>query len=106
MEQGKPSISLATLVGGILLVGVLSLGMVIYSQWLNTRNFQENAVVIRMTQKIQQEIAAAHLWFEEALVGDQTIDLQRDVREPIAAVLDFIDAGLGRGDSAAQKFDF
>ncbi|MDH3351032.1 MAG: ATP-binding protein [Gammaproteobacteria bacterium] len=106
MEQGKPSVTLATLVGGIVLVGVLSIGMVIYSQWLNTRNFQENATVIRITQKIQQEIATAHLWFEEALGGDQSIDLQRDVREPIAAALDFVDAGLGRGDSSVQNFDF
>ena len=94
------------MVSGIVVVGGLAIGMVIYSQWLNTRDFQENAAVIRMTQKIQQEIATAHLWFEEALGGDQSIDLQRDVREPIAAALDFVDAGLGRGDSAVQNFDF
>jgi len=106
MEQDKHAISLRSLVGGILIVGVLSIGAVIYSQWLSKRDFQENAAVIRMTQMIQQEIATAHLWFEEALGGDESIDIQRDVREPIAEALALVDNGLGRGENSLQTFDF
>ncbi len=106
MEQNKHAISLRTLVVGILIVGVLSIGAVIYSQWLSKRDFQENAAVIRMTQMIQQEVATAHLWFEEALGGDGTIDIQRDVREPIAVALALVDDGLGRGDNSLNTFNF
>jgi signal transduction histidine kinase/CheY-like chemotaxis protein/HPt (histidine-containing phosphotransfer) domain-containing protein len=105
MEQDKHEISLPSLVGGILLLGVVSLGMVFYSQWLSTRDFEENAAVFRMTQTIQREIATAHLWFEEALGGDETIDLNKDVREPIAAARDLVDAGLS-GSSEISSFDF
>ena len=106
MEQNKHAISLRSLVGGILIVGVLSIGAVVYSQWLSKRDFQENAAAIRMTQMIQQEIATAHLWFEEALGGDETIDIQRDVREPIALALALVDNGLGRGENSLQTFNF
>jgi signal transduction histidine kinase/DNA-binding response OmpR family regulator len=106
MEQNKHAISLRSLVGGILIVGVLSISAVIYSQWLNTRDFQENAAVIRTTQMIQQEIATAHLWFEEALGGDESIDVQRDVRERIAVALTLVDNGLGRGENSLQTFNF
>jgi hypothetical protein len=79
MAVNTPSISLRYLVIGILGFGVLSIGTVIYSQWLTSRDFTENASLIRLTQTVQQEIATAHLWFEEALGGDTSIDLQADV---------------------------
>lgn len=106
MEQGKHLISLRSLVGGILIVGMLSIGIIIYSQWLSARDFQENASVIRMTQMIQQEIAVSHLWFEELLGGDDSIDLESDVRAPIVAALGLIDAGLGRADNGSESFNF
>ena len=106
MKQGKHSISLNSLIGGIILLGVSSLGMVTYSQWLSSRDFEENSSAIRMTQSIQQEIATAHLWFEELLGGDNSIDLDKDVREPIAAALDDVDAGLGRGEFGLVAFNF
>jgi hypothetical protein len=80
MAVSTPSISLKYLVIGILAFGLLSIGTVIYSQWLTSRDFEENASLIRLTQTVQQEIATAHLWFEEALGGDASIDLQVDVQ--------------------------
>ena len=106
MGQGKNIQSLRSLVGGILIVGVLSISMVIYSQWLSTRDFRENAAVIKMTQKIQQEVAMAHLWFEEALAGDKSIDLQKDVYDRTTVALSLVDAGLGRGEAALRTFNF
>ena len=97
MVQGKHLISLKSLVVGILIVGMLSVGLVSYSQWLNTRDFEENAAVIRMNQMVQQEIATAHLWFEEALGGDPSIDIETDVHVPIARALRLVATGLGQG---------
>jgi signal transduction histidine kinase/CheY-like chemotaxis protein/HPt (histidine-containing phosphotransfer) domain-containing protein len=79
--------------------------MVIYSQWLTSRSFEENASLIRLTQTVQQEIATAHLWFEEALGGDTTIDLQVDVHARIRTALMTIDAGLQGGDTAVGRID-
>jgi signal transduction histidine kinase/CheY-like chemotaxis protein/HPt (histidine-containing phosphotransfer) domain-containing protein len=106
MEQDKHLISLRSLIEGILIAGILSIGIVIYSQWLSARDFQENASVIRLTQMIQQEISVSHLWFEELLGGDDSIDLEGDVRAPIAAALDLIDAGLGRAGNGGESFNF
>jgi len=106
MEQDKYLISLRSLIQGILIAGMLSIGIVIYSQWLSARDFQENASVIRLTQMIQQEIAVSHLWFEEFLGGDDSIDIEGDVRAPIVAALDLIDAGLGRAGNGLESFNF
>jgi signal transduction histidine kinase/DNA-binding NarL/FixJ family response regulator len=106
MKQDKHLISLRSLIEGILIAGILSIGIVIYSQWLSARDFQENASVIRLTQMIQQEIAVSRLWFEESLGGDDSIDLEGDVRAPIAAALNLIDAGLGRAGNGVESFNF
>jgi signal transduction histidine kinase/DNA-binding NarL/FixJ family response regulator len=86
--------SVRTLVIGILAFGMLSMSLVIYSQWLHSRDYAQNTSLIRMTQLIQQEIATAHLWLEEALGGDQSIDLDEDVHMRIHRVLALIDQGL------------
>ena len=105
MAVSTPSISLKYLVIGILAFGVLSIGTVIYSQWLTSRDFEENASLIRLTQRVQQEIATAHLWFEEALGGDVTIDLQDDVHVRIRTALQQIDTGLQGGETTTGRID-
>jgi len=88
------SISLKFLVTGIFAFGALSIGLVVYSQWLTSRSFEENAALIRLTQTVQQEVATAHLWFEEALGGDTSIDLQADVHARLGTALRLIETGL------------
>jgi len=99
------SISLKFLVTAIIAFGTLSIGMIIYSQWLTSRSFEENASLIRLTQTVQQEVATAHLWFEEALGGDTTIDLQVDVHARLGTALRLIGASLQSGDTAAGRTD-
>ena len=66
MGLNTHSISQRFLIIGIITLGTLSIAMVIYSQWLTSRSLEENASLVRLTQKIQQDVATAHLWFEEA----------------------------------------
>jgi signal transduction histidine kinase/CheY-like chemotaxis protein len=101
----KRSISLNFLVLGVFAFGALSIGMVIYSQWLTSRSYEENASLIRLTQTVQQEVATAHLWFEEALGGDDTNDLQTDVHEPIRTAIALIDVALRGGDDVMGPID-
>ena len=94
MEQSKRPISLTTLVAIVLSMGLLSICLVVYSQWLTERDFRETSSVIRMAWTVQQEIATAHLWFEESLGGDESIDFEADVQRPIKEALNFVEAGL------------
>jgi len=99
------SISLKFLVTGIFAFGALSIGLVVYSQWLTSRSFEENAALIRLTQTVQQEVATAHLWFEEALGGDTSIDLQADVHARLGTALRLIETGLQGVDTAVGRID-
>ena len=105
MRLSTHSISLRFLVIGIVALGTLSIAMVVYSQWLTSRSLEENASLVRITQTIQQDIATAHLWFEEALGGDTTIDLQADVHAGIQNASRLIDAGLQGGDTEIGRID-
>jgi signal transduction histidine kinase/CheY-like chemotaxis protein/HPt (histidine-containing phosphotransfer) domain-containing protein len=83
MQLNARSFSLKSVIAGIVAVGLVSIAIVIYSQWLVTRDFQRNATFLRVVQSVQQEVATAHLWFEEALGGDRYISVDEDVRARI-----------------------
>jgi len=97
MHSGARSFSLVTLIVGIAAVGLLSIALVLYSQWLTKQNFDRNAGLIRLTQSIQQDISTAHLWFEEALGGDTYIDLNSDVIANIDAASARVSATINSG---------
>ena len=86
-------LSFKFLVAGIFALATLSIGMVVYSQWLSSRSFEENTSLISVAQTIQQEVATAHLWFEEALGGDTTIDLEADVHARLDTALQLTEIG-------------
>jgi len=48
-------------------------------------------------QSVQQEVATAHLWFEEALGGDRYISVDEDVREQIQAAQLLVGAAIYGG---------
>jgi len=105
MELNTRSISIRVLVSGVIAFGVITIGMVVYSQWLTSRNFEENAGLVRLTQTIQQEIATAHLWFEEALGGDASIDIQVDVHVPVRSALALVEIRLNGGEADGVRID-
>jgi signal transduction histidine kinase/DNA-binding NarL/FixJ family response regulator len=97
MHSSARSFSLVTLIVGIAAVGLLSIALVLYSQWLNQQNFDRNAGLIRLTQSIQQDVSTAHLWFEEALGGDTYIDLNTDVIANIDAASARVSSVINKG---------
>jgi len=88
------------LVTGILVIGTLSIGGVVYSQWLSSRAVEKNSNLVHMTELVQQDVANAHLWFEEALGGDATIDIQTDVHDRLHDAVALIDAQLIKSAAA------
>jgi signal transduction histidine kinase/CheY-like chemotaxis protein len=99
MQLSTRSFSLKSLVVGIVAVGLVSIAIVIYSQWLVTRDFQRNTLFMRLVQSVQQEVATAHLWFEEALGGDRYISIDEDVRAQIQAAQLLVGAAVYGGST-------
>jgi len=98
------------LITGIAVVSMLSIGAVVYSQWLisqyvDSHSFKQNTSLLRLTQLVQQEVTTAHLWFEEALGNDSSIDIQADVHARLGKVLRLIDSGLQGDDTATGRID-
>src|SRR5210317_1189990 len=100
MQLSTRSFSLKSLVVGIVAVGLVSIAIVIYSQWLVTQDFQRNTTYMRLLQSVQQEVATAHLWFEEALGGDRYISLDEDVRAQIQTAQFLVGAAIYGGTTA------
>ena len=90
---------------GITVIGLIAISIVIYSQYLTKQGLERNTRQIRFNQYVQQEIATAHLWFEEALGGDTSIDIERDVRSRIREAQELIDAVIYGRDSSLGKID-
>jgi signal transduction histidine kinase/CheY-like chemotaxis protein/HPt (histidine-containing phosphotransfer) domain-containing protein len=90
---------------GILVIGLLAVSLVIYSQFLTKQDLERNTRRIQLNQYVQQEIATAHLWFEEALGGDASIDIERDVRDRFRDAQDLVGAAISGGDTRWGQID-
>ena len=99
MQLSTRSFSLRSLLAGIAAIGLVAIGLVIYSQDLTTQDLERNTRRIQLNQYVQQEIATAHLWFEEALGGDTYVDVEDDVRNRMRDAQELIDAAINGGDT-------
>ena len=97
MELSTRSFSLKSLVVGIVAVGLVSIAIVVYSQWLVTQDFQRNTTFMRLIQAVQQEVGTAHLWLEEALGGDRYISVDEDVRAKVQGAQLLVGAAIYGG---------
>jgi len=89
----------------IAVIGTISISLVIYSQYLTQQDLESNTRRIQLNQHVQQEIATAHLWFEEALGGDAYVDIERDVRDRIRTAKNLIDAAINGRSTLLGKID-
>ena len=105
MQLSTRSFSLKSLMTGITVIGLIAISLVIYSQYLTQQDLDRNTRRMQMNQYVQQEIATAHLWFEEALGGDTSIDIERDVRTRIRDAQELIDAAINGHDSRLGRID-
>ncbi len=94
MQLSTHSFSLKFLITAIAAVGLLAVSLVIYSQYLTTQDLERNTRRVQLNQNVQQEIATAHLWFEEALGGDPYVDVEHDVRDRIREAQNLVDAAI------------
>ncbi len=79
-------------VGGVIAVLVsLTLGVTF-------AKFDRNLGLVRVTEKVQREVSRVHLWFEERLSGDESVDIETDVRGPFRSLIDEYQAFLKSDD--------
>ena len=105
MQWSTRSFSLRSLMTGIAVIGLVAICLVIYSQYLTTQDRDRNTRRVQLNQFVQQEIATAHLWFEEALGGDTYVDVERDVRHRIREAQDLVDAAMNGRNTQLGKID-
>jgi signal transduction histidine kinase/CheY-like chemotaxis protein/HPt (histidine-containing phosphotransfer) domain-containing protein len=105
MQLSTRSFSLRSLLTGIAAIGLVAVSLVVYSQKLTTQDLERNTRRIQLNQYVQQEIATAHLWFEEALGGDPSIDVERDVRTRIHDAQELVGAAINGGETRLGQID-
>lgn len=60
-------------------VGFTAITLVSFSITLTSNIFQKNKSLLAANQSLQRNVVLAHLWFEEAMQGDSSINLAQDV---------------------------
>jgi signal transduction histidine kinase/FixJ family two-component response regulator/HPt (histidine-containing phosphotransfer) domain-containing protein len=86
-------------------IGSVAVAAILYSQSLTSRAYQRNTAFIRLTESVQQKVSIAHLWLEELLGGDSSIDLDVDVYPRIDEAMVLIRSGLAGGDTEIGHVD-
>ncbi|MFQ5717059.1 MAG: hypothetical protein ACE5GQ_08150, partial [Nitrospinales bacterium] len=76
----------------VLILG--SVSIIIYSQWVIGKTLDRHKALVTLSEIAKRKILLAHLWFEEALAGDQSVNLDQNVYRNIDETLDLISTGL------------
>ena len=63
----------------IITVGFTAIALVSFSMAITSNIFQKNKTLIAANQSLQKNVALAHLWFEEAMQEDGSVNLTQDV---------------------------
>ncbi len=69
----KPPRRRVPMARGIIETGIVTLVLVIGSEWFVSAAFDRHTALSRLGELIQRRISLAHLWFEEAVAGDAAI---------------------------------
>lgn len=60
-------------------VGVITLFLIVYVQRNTLHTYNKNLPYISLGDNIKNRTTKAHLWFEELMAGDKSIDFEKDV---------------------------
>lgn len=67
----------------MLIAGLCGTALLSYSMYFAAVRAGEHRRLLEGDRTLQTNLALAHLWFEEGLHGDTTVDVNRDVYDPI-----------------------
>jgi diguanylate cyclase (GGDEF)-like protein/PAS domain S-box-containing protein len=86
----------------ILLAALLSMGLVGYGQFQTSHVIARQIETLPVADDVAQRVASSHLFLVQALAGDGSVDVQKDVFAPLHATQRLLDDTLNgsAGDSA------
>lgn len=90
--NSKRIFSAPAVLTAVLILG--SVSIIIYSQWVIGQTLDRHKALVTLCEIAKRKILLAHLWLEEALAGDQSINLDQNVYRNIDGTLDLISTGL------------
>jgi len=59
--------------------GVVAIALLSYSIWLTSTTLKQERPILLANETLQKKVLLAHLWFEEAVSGDRSINLDQQV---------------------------
>jgi signal transduction histidine kinase len=69
----------------VVAAGVLTIGLLLFSTRFTSTTFDQAASSKNELAGLKQQVALSHVWLEEALAGDRTIDVERQVFSSMGA---------------------
>lgn len=80
--------------------GLIAIAMILSGIWFTSAILEQNGRLDKATDILQVKVSLAHLWFEEAVVGDQSINLDVQVYANIDEALALCRAMLTGGQTS------
>jgi hypothetical protein len=81
----------------------MCIGGLDWSQRLTARESALNEVQLTTLAKTKESVLLAHLWFEEWVGGDESIQLDKDVFQQLDKAIDVLTALLDPGSGDQQQ---
>jgi len=87
-----------TLEFAIAMVGLAAILLVVYSMTSVRDQLRQNVALAQSSEALRSKVALARLWFEEAVSGDESIDLERHVHGELREGLELCHAMIDGGN--------
>ncbi len=82
----------------MLIAGVLGTALLSYSMHFAAVRTGEHRRFLESDRTLQTNLALAHLWFEEGIHGDTTVEVNRDVYAPIEQAVSLAETMIGTNE--------
>lgn len=89
----------------IVVIGLTITLLVAYTQNEIMETYDTNLPYISLGDNIKNKTTRAHLWFEEYISGDTSIDIDRDVMQYFNTSLETLESALEGGDTELGYFE-
>jgi PAS domain S-box-containing protein len=86
------------------LVGILTVFLVIYAQRNILNTYERNIPLIKLGENVKNRTTRAHLWFEELLAGDKSLNFDQHVRGPLVTSQQILQGAYEGKTTALGKF--
>jgi len=90
---------------GFAVIGLFVTLLIAYVERNILATYQRNLPYINLGDNIKNRSTKGHLWFEELMAGDQTLDFDKDVIALFASSRDILNGAYTSGETELGKFE-